>query len=33
MIPSLETEGMWTRPVRLEDAEQGQRIFRQWEIV
>jgi len=27
MIPSLETERMWARPVRLEDAEQVQKIF------
>jgi [ribosomal protein S5]-alanine N-acetyltransferase len=33
MIPSLETERMWARPVRLEDAEQVQKIFPQWEIV
>ena len=33
MIPSLETERMWLQPVRLEDAEQVQRIFPQWEIV
>jgi hypothetical protein len=31
MIPSLETERMWARPVRLEDAEQVQKIFPQWE--
>jgi hypothetical protein len=33
MIPSLETESMWARPMRLEDAEQVQKIFPQWEIV
>lgn len=33
MIPSLDTERMWFRPVRLEDAEQVQKIFPQWEIV
>ena len=33
MIPSLETERMWARPVRLEDSEQVQKIFPQWEIV
>ncbi len=32
MIPSLETEWMWAWPVRLEDAEQVQKIFPQWEI-
>jgi hypothetical protein len=31
LIPSLETEGMWARPRRLEDAEQV--VFPQWEIV
>jgi [ribosomal protein S5]-alanine N-acetyltransferase len=33
MIPALETERMWAWPVRLEDAEQVQKIFPQWEIV
>ena len=33
MILPLETERMWARPVRLEDAEQVQKIFPQWEIV
>lgn len=33
MIPALETEWMWARSVRLEDAEQVQKIFPQWEIV
>jgi ribosomal-protein-alanine N-acetyltransferase len=33
MIPELETERMWLRPVRLEDAEQTQKLFPQWEIV
>ncbi|HMD09258.1 MAG TPA: hypothetical protein VKH63_17125 [Candidatus Acidoferrum sp.] len=33
MIPELETERMWLRPVRLEDAEQAQKLFPQWEIV
>ena len=33
MIPSLETERMWARSVRREDAEQVQKIFPQWEIV
>jgi ribosomal-protein-alanine N-acetyltransferase len=32
MIPSLETDRMWFRPVRLEDAELVQVIFPQWEI-
>jgi hypothetical protein len=27
MIPTLETERMWARPVQVEDAEQVQRIF------
>jgi hypothetical protein len=27
MIPELETERMWLRPVRLEDAEQTQTLF------
>jgi hypothetical protein len=31
MIPSPETERMWARPARLEDAEQVQKIFPQWE--
>jgi len=31
MIPSPETERMWARPARLEDAEQEQKIFPQWE--
>ena len=30
MIPSLETERMWARPVRLEDAEQVQKVFPLW---
>jgi hypothetical protein len=29
MIPTLETERMWARPVWLEDAEQVQKIFPQ----
>jgi hypothetical protein len=33
MIPELETERMWLRPVRLEDAEQTQKLFPPWEIV
>jgi hypothetical protein len=33
MIPELETERMWLRPVRLEDAEQTQKLFPQWEIL
>jgi ribosomal-protein-alanine N-acetyltransferase len=33
MLPSLETERMWARRVRLENAEQVQKIFPQWEIV
>jgi len=33
MIQSLETERMSARPVRLEDSEQVQRVFPQWEIV
>ncbi len=33
MIPELETERMWLRPVRLEDADQAQQLFPQWEIV
>jgi hypothetical protein len=33
MIPSLETERMWARPLRLEDAEHVQKILSQWEIV
>ena len=33
MIPSLKTERMWERPLRLEDAEQVQKISPQWEIV
>jgi len=33
LIPSFDTERMWFRPVRLEDAEQVQKIFPQWEIV
>jgi [ribosomal protein S5]-alanine N-acetyltransferase len=33
MIPSLETERMWLRPLRIEDAEQTQKLFPHWEIV
>lgn len=33
MTPSLETERLLLRPLQLEDAEQVQRIFPQWEIV
>jgi hypothetical protein len=33
MIPELETERMWLRPVRLVDAEQTQKLFPRWEIV
>jgi [ribosomal protein S5]-alanine N-acetyltransferase len=33
MIPELETEPWSLRPVRLEDAEQTQKLFPQWEIV
>jgi [ribosomal protein S5]-alanine N-acetyltransferase len=33
MIPELETERIWLRPVRLEDAEQTPQLFPQWEIV
>jgi hypothetical protein len=33
MIPELETEPMWLRPARLEDAEHTQKLFPQWEIV
>jgi hypothetical protein len=30
MIPTLETERMWGRPVQVEDAKQVQRIFPRW---
>lgn len=33
MTPALETERLLLTPLRLEDAEQVQRIFPQWEIV
>jgi len=33
MIPELETERTRLRPARLEDAEQAQKLFPQWEIV
>jgi len=33
MIPELETERMRMRPVRLEDAEQTQKLRPQWEIL
>lgn len=33
MIRNLETERMWLWPGRLEDAEQTQKLFPQWEIV
>jgi hypothetical protein len=34
MIPSLKTDRMWARQLRLEDAEQVQKIFfPQWEVV
>jgi [ribosomal protein S5]-alanine N-acetyltransferase len=33
MTPTLETERLLLAPIRLEDAEQAQRIFPQWEIV
>lgn len=33
MIPTLETERMWARPVSVKDAEQVQKIFPRWEIV
>lgn len=33
MTPALETARLLLRPLRLEDAEQVQRIFPQWEIV
>jgi hypothetical protein len=31
MVPTLETERMWARPVQVEDAEQVQRIFHRCE--
>jgi RimJ/RimL family protein N-acetyltransferase len=33
MTPTLETKRLLLRPLQLEDAEQVQRIFPQWEIV
>jgi RimJ/RimL family protein N-acetyltransferase len=33
MIPLLETERLWLRPLEFADAEQVQKIFPQWEIV
>lgn len=33
MTPTLETERLLLKPLQLEDAEQTQRIFPQWEIV
>lgn len=33
MTPTIETECLLLRPLALEDAEQVQRIFPQWEIV
>src|SRR5215469_14611602 len=33
MTPTLETERLLLRPLQLEDAEQVQRLFPQWEIV
>ena len=33
MIPPLETERMWLRPLTLEDADQIQERFPHWEIV
>ena len=33
MTPTLDTERLLLRPLQLEDAEQVQRIFPQWEIV
>lgn len=33
MTPTLETERLLLRPLQLEDAEQTQRLFPQWEIV
>lgn len=33
MTPTLETERLLLRPLQLEDAEQVQRIFPQWEVV
>lgn len=33
MIPTLETERLWARPARMEDAGQVQKIFPRWGIV
>jgi ribosomal-protein-alanine N-acetyltransferase len=33
MIAELQTERLFLRPLQLEDAEQTQRLFPQWEIV
>ncbi|MGC1415534.1 MAG: hypothetical protein WA817_09650 [Candidatus Acidiferrum sp.] len=33
MIPELDTERIWLRPVRPEDSGQTQKLFPQWEIV
>jgi [ribosomal protein S5]-alanine N-acetyltransferase len=33
MTPALETARLLLKPVRLEDAEQVQRLFPQWEVV
>ena len=33
MTPTLETERLLLCPLQLEDAEQAQRLFPQWEIV
>jgi RimJ/RimL family protein N-acetyltransferase len=33
MIPALETKRLILRPLQLDDAEQTQRLFAQWEIV
>lgn len=33
MTPLLETRRLWLRPLALDDAEQAQPLFAQWEIV
>jgi ribosomal-protein-alanine N-acetyltransferase len=33
MIPALETERLWLRPLEIADAQQVQQIFPQWEVV
>ena len=33
MVPALETERLFLRPLELSDADQVQRLFPQWEVV